>query len=332
MRVGVSPLSSGGIYTSSLHESLQHDGVRLEALSRLRLTKNPPPILHVHWEHLLLKGGVLSQLSWLLLLALARLRGTRLVYTMHNLRPHDSPARRPWAYRCFDRQVDGLICHTAEALQQAREHRPLLSPVETAVIEPGSFVGHGPPIPQKDARSALNLGDKDLLLLAVGRIEPYKMLPELVDAYLDTRERGVRLIVAGRPSDPDEADQLLARSKAASQVMTVLKGLSDAELVRYVCASDALVCAYREILTSGVAHLALAYERPLLAPDMAVFHELQASYPDWIYTYDRDDMVNGLDGAIQWLRTRDACDPPAVPGWGEQARRTIDLYRSLDGR
>src|SRR3954466_14166822 len=77
-----------------LYRELERLGVAVSEFSPLRLLTSPPAILHLHWPEMVvnvpgLPRAAVRGAALLLLAALARLRGTKIVWTVHNLHSHE---------------------------------------------------------------------------------------------------------------------------------------------------------------------------------------------------------------------------------------------------
>lgn len=99
------------------------------------------------------------------------------------------------------------------------------------VIPPGVDLSHFYPIPRDEAREYIGAGDKDKILLFVGRIEPLKGIETLIRAVADLRRRGLLerhdvcvAIVGGDAEDSEEsANAEMLRLRALSHEL----GLGD---------------------------------------------------------------------------------------------------------
>jgi beta-1,4-mannosyltransferase len=136
-------------------------------------------ILHLHFFDELTQRRsafqtIVRSLLFLALLLLLRLRGVRLVWTAHNLKPHET--HHPfWAflvYRMVARWSSAIIAHSesARSMLEAR-YGPL---PRCAVIPIGNYIGlYGPLRDRSASRAALGLPHEGRVLLYLGALRPY---------------------------------------------------------------------------------------------------------------------------------------------------------------
>ncbi len=105
-------------------------------------------------------------------------------------------------------------------------------------------------------------------LLFLGRITKYKGIELLLDAIKDTPEQLYdKLIIAGKwaynvPSDYNH-----------EKVIIIDRWLSTDEILEYIAKSDIMIFPYIEATQSGVATLAINYQRPSVVTKVGAFSE-----------------------------------------------------------
>jgi beta-1,4-mannosyltransferase len=327
-------------YTKLLYEAVQSLGMRVEDFSPWKALRRRYDIFHAHWPEYYvvhpnpLKAvvgtlGVLGCMCWM------RLRGTKVVWTVHNLRSHNFPRPRlERAYwRLFPRLVDGFIALTPAGLDQAREHFPRLRNLPGVVVPLGNYVNAYPnDITREEARSRLEVEPDEPMLLFLGIIAKYKNVPALATAFRGVPDADARLVIAGRfNSDEDEA----ATREAADgdQRVRIHSGYVDAgDLQVYLNAADLVVLPFREILNSASALLALAFHRPVLVPALGAMPELQTTFgTDWVRLYEGEITPDVLLSALQWSRAsgKQRLTHAESLEWAEIGRKTVEAYRTI---
>jgi glycosyltransferase involved in cell wall biosynthesis len=291
-------------------------------------------VFHVHW---LWPFGVgtprterLRYWHFRFVLAVARASGYTLVWTVHNVLPHDPVFRDDAsAARVLARSVDLVIAHSRGALEQLSAIGA--HPRRAAVIEHGSYIGAYPgQTSRRAARSQLGLGADDFVYLFLGLIRSYKGIDELVAAYRLAQTSATRLVIAGSCSEP-RLRRLLEHEVAAGGVMWHDGFVEPAKVQSYFAVADVAVLPYRRISTSGSALLAFSFGTPVITTSSAAVESVPL---DAFYAYDGS--VPGLTNAL--VRTREDPDRRAVGergrqhaeslSWDEIARRTRDAIRS----
>ncbi|MDX6738637.1 glycosyltransferase [Actinocorallia sp. A-T 12471] len=177
----------------------------------------------------------------------------------------------------------------------------------------------------------------DPILLAFGFIHPDKGLDDLVRAVALLGGEA-RLVVAGgvrrrsglaRLAEPRDrrylrrVRALVARERLTDRVLFT-GYVPDDEVAAWFAAADAVVLPYRRAVRTGVAHLALATHRPVVATTVGALPEL---FERWTVPPGEPaalaETVNGL------LYSPGVPLPELGPGPDEVAARTETLYESV---
>jgi glycosyltransferase involved in cell wall biosynthesis len=240
-----------------------------------------PRILHLHFFDELTQRPSKPQtavrsLLFLLLLALLRMRGVRLIWTAHNLEPHElyHPAWGFLVYRLVARWSAAIIAHSCAARELLEARYGALPNCQ--VIPIGNYIGlYGPQAGRATSRAALGLPSDRPVLLNLGALRPYKNIEGLIDAFAALPEptRGI-LLIAGVAKSAAYAEQLRRRATSVPGVRLHAQYIADAELPIYLAAADLVVLPYRKMLTSAMLLCALSYERPVVAPAFGAVREL----------------------------------------------------------
>jgi len=301
-----------------------------------------PRILHLHFFDELTQRPSERQtatrsLLFLALLALLRLRGVRLIWTAHNLEPHElyHPTWGFLVYRLVARWADAIIAHSraARALLEARYGRL----PQCRVIPIGNYIGlYGPQRERAASRAALGLPAAGPVLLNIGALRPYKNIEGLIDAFAALPEptRGT-LLVAGSAKSSAYAEQLRRRAAMVPGVQLRAEFIPDSELPAYLAAADVVVLPYRKMLTSAMLLCALSYERPVIAPAFGPVRELLCEgQTGFLFTPGDDDALRAaLERA---LAHPDLAEVGAAGlalarefAWPKIAAATVACYRGM---
>ena len=243
------------------------------------------------------RAAVLLAAMWV-----ARRRGTRVVWMVHNLHPHE--VRHPRLLRAYrwgvNRLVDGTVNLSHAGADDVRATYPVLARRPAFVVPHAEYTGAYPPMPDREAeRARLGVPPESPLLLFFGQIRAYKGTHELLDAFAGWARPDARLIVAGRPSGDAIRDELTAVA-ARDPRIDLRPGFVDHDEVPALFAPcDLVVLPYRRILNSGAALLALSLARPVLVPASPQFAELGRGVgPGWVLEYDGPLTAAALDTAV----------------------------------
>jgi glycosyltransferase involved in cell wall biosynthesis len=328
-------------YNARLYRAMGDEDVRVRDLSYLRLLYRRIDIVHLHWPELtFLSGGqnwrVLARLVlFRLLLAIARLRGTRVVWTVHNVSAHESRSTehlRARYRRLLTENVDGLLALTADGVTAARAAYPELAGVPAFVTPHGHYrLDYDFSPARAEARHALGIPPDVPLMVSVGQIRPYKGIPDLVSAFRAT-DLDAMLAIAGRTSSADLEREILAAAEGDPRVVTDLVFQSNERMVWWLRAADLVVLPYVAIQNSGSAILALSGDRPVVVPRIGAMAELQDAVGDsWVRTFEGTLDAGVLESALGWAR--DSARPVVADlgelGWDRIARSTVAAYRTV---
>ena len=295
-------------------------------------------VWHVHWPDDFLSypsatRATVYVAAELVLFLCARLRGAALVWTVHDLGPHESrhPALETLFWRLFIPMVDGIVSLSETARDEALAQFPTLRRVPTAVVPHGHYRPAYPdPVSRRDARAQFDLPATARVATFFGRIRPYKNVPSLIEAFRQWTDPDARLLVAGNPSAEALQTTITEAADGDARITTALRFIEEREVPPLFGASNLVVLPYDDIMHSGTALLALSFDRPVLVPDRGAMSELQARVGvDWVRTYDGPLAADVLADAMGWAESQERAGraPLDALDWGPLARSTLDLYR-----
>ena len=326
-------------YGALLAHELIALGVRVDDWTPWRALWRPGDLWHLHHPETVVyrrtrAGAVLDTIAFLALLALARLRGSRILWTIHDLGSNDGlhPRLEAWFWRAFIPRVDAAICLSKRSRTMAFERFPGLLGRPLHIVPHGHYRDAYPhTMTRAAARQQLALPPEATVLLHFGLLRPYKAVPHLIHTFRALPARAAILMVAGRPFDATVEREIRSAAHAAADVRLDLRWVPPAEVQRYFVASDLVVLPYRRILNSGGLMLALTFARPVLVPDLGAMRDQQETFgPEWVRLYSGQLDPEHLAGACAWARSPRAQGPDLSGGdWAEIALRTRAVYTML---
>ena len=314
-------------------------GINLVEWTPIRALLRPGDLWHLHHPETVLYrrselASVLETLVLLGLLALARLRRVRVLWTIHDLGSNDEwhPRLERWFWKRFVARVDAFICLSERSRTMALERFPAL------VGRPGYVVPHGHyrdayprTVTRAAARRQLAVPPEATVLLHFGLMRPYKNVPHLVRIFRATTTPGAVLLVVGRPFDPAVEHEVRAAAAGASNVRLDLRWIPPEEVQIFFAASDLVVLPYRRILNSGAVMLALTFACPVLVPDLGAMRDQQAAFgAAWVRLYAGDLTGEELAEACRWARATSRLPPDlGTLDWTSLALKTRTIYETL---
>ena len=327
-------------YNALLSDALEQAGASVDELEP---TTRPGhhDVWLVHWPDDPLHDphrvrGVARTTAFVIAIARARRRGTRLVWVVHNLVPHDPAlgAFGRWYLRRFVARVDAVV-HLSEAGRRIAEAEvPRLVHVPSVVVPHGHYRGaYGGERSKADARRVTGTPEHAVVLTFVGQVRAYKGVPELARAFTDVTRRDAHLVIAGEARDATEVARLGDAARRDPRLVLALERHTPEALGALVQASDAVVLPYRSVLNSGTAILALSYGRPVVVPDTPVFAELASIVgSEWVRALPMPPTGASLSDLIDDLASRppDGAPDLARLDWRPIADATMRFLAQLE--
>ncbi len=312
----------------------------------LPLTRNVrerrPQILHLHWiaeiAGLTDANPLRSRLKQILfrldVATVRRLLRGRLVWTVHNLRSHESrdPDADGSTRRFLAQHAARLLAHGPSACAAIVADYGVRAD-RVVVAHHGHFVGvYRNDVTKAESRRHLAIPADRFVFLYFGGLRPYKGVEDLITSFTQLAGPRVLLLVAGRARDPLYA-QALRRRASSSEVAFLDRFIPDDDVQCLFNACDVVVLPFREILSSGTLLLAMSFGRMVVAPRLGCVPDYADPSCNVIYEPTAPD---ALTDALRVTLTKDvvACGRINLEAvrrfdWDDSAARTAILYREL---
>lgn len=306
---------SGNPYLSMLFAGLDEIDVEAHPVRNLvehltiAVERDDPGVLNIHWTGPILAGAAgaddaAARVDTLgLLLDRFVGAGGRLIWSVHNVLPHDA------AYPEAEVEVCRLLAGRArlvhvlseETLPAVAPYYPL-DPGRVVVIAHSSYLGVYPDHVGRDqARRRLGLEPGAGVLVTLGRIRPYKGIDRLLDAFerppLDDPD--LRLLVAGLQGGGEGMAALTSRLERTPRVVSHPRRVRRREMQVWMRAADLAVLPYTGILNSGSFLLAETFGLPVVAPRAGALVAREGR--PHVRLFDPDDFEGVLFSAVRDL-------------------------------
>lgn len=283
---------------------LAESSINMAALL-VRFAVSKPDIVHVQWiplvRRLPFEIWFLRCVKWLKI---------KLVYTVHNVLPHDTGKKFVSVFKRVYREMDALICHTNEARSRLVGEFSV-DPERVWVIPHGPLLHDAKRRPAQASKAELSIPQDATLVLWQGIIRSYKGLDFLLEGWrrIDARSLNARLLIAGAGESRllKAIKEQVARLGVHESVRLDFRFIPDEELSAYYQAADVLVYPYREVTTSGALMTALAYRKAIVATTLPAFQEvLRDEKTALLVNYgDIDGLASALTRLIRDPRERE---------------------------
>ena len=298
-------------------------------------------VIHIHWPSFGTRLPIpanknLSYFVFMLTLKWIKLLGFRMVWTVHNVIPHEpQTADDLSAMRKLAKAADAKIVHSGYTIQQMTDFG--LDTNNTFVIPHGNYIGTYPDNTSAvKARTQLNLGINDFVILFFGQIRPYKGIKELLSAFESINNPNARLIIAGRCSDETMVRKIKAL-KGKTRIDFYEGRIADKEVGMYFKACNVVCLPFRAITTSGSALLALSFGRPLIAPSEGALLDMPNNIG---YLYDphnpsalSESLNQSINNSSDMMQMgQNAFEYAQTLGWSEIGRKTHVVFAGINGK
>ncbi len=199
---------------------------------------------------------------------------TKVIALVDNAIPHEPRFGDKLFTRYFIKSCDAFL---------AMSHAVIKDLKSLGVTKPTAFSEHplvtsfGEATDKISARKKLQLDENGKYLLFFGLIRRYKGLDLLLEAMGDARikERNVKLIVAGEYyEDESYYTEIIKRNSLENNVVLHTKYVADDDVKHYFSACDLVTQTYHSATQSGVAKIAIQFEKPSLVTNVGGLGEV----------------------------------------------------------
>ncbi len=226
----------------------------------------------VHFQFFRRRGDIL-------LFYIMSLFGIKLVFTAHNIMPHEKNILDKFLQNLVYRSAGAIIVHS-EYIKKKLLMNFRINEKKIHVIPHGNFDIYlqESGISRSEARKKLGLSQDDKVLLFFGYIREYKGLDLLLDAFANagTSDDNLKLVIAGRPMNEALRAKYLSKIAGISangKIVTRLDFIPSGEIQDYFEASDIVILPYKNIDHSGIVHLAYSFHKPVIVSQVGDFPE-----------------------------------------------------------
>jgi beta-1,4-mannosyltransferase len=336
----------GNYYQKALADSLSNEGVTVSfgitsyLFSALRSIKNnwKPDFLHIHWQHPFLLANsrvktILKSSSFIGELVILKLFGIKIVWTVHNIVSHEGEfsSLELFFSKILAKLCNKIIVHCQSAKKEVMNIYGARESLIVVMAHGNYIQSYENGIDKEQARKQLHYSAEDIIFLYFGLIEPYKGVPELIEAFKKLNSLQAKLLIAGQPLNNEIAEEIRERCSGNKNIKLVLKFIPDNDIQIYMNAADFIVLPYKDILTSGSVILAMSFGKPVIAPAIGCIPDVLDNKGNFLYNPpEKDGLLEAMKHALNAdLKKMGAHNFELAKElrWDDIARRTCEIYR-----
>lgn len=292
---------------------IQSSDIKIESVSALKHYEfvlkaffSENVILHYHWlEFQDLKS--LAGIPWkLFCIWLFTMFGGKLVWTIHNLEPHN----QKWI----------KLHHKIHRWMAARSsklciHCPYVAPIVQKKYNvdgeklvwvphpsfPADFKSREISIAYLSKKFGINIRPDKPLLLLFGNISMYKGIEEMLN-LISSAELDVDILIAGpiKKGESLLSDRINRRTETNPNLHLLYRFIEEKWIPYIFGATDICVFNFSSIFTSGSVEMALSYRKKIIAPQMGCLNELTDTEQVYLFS-KKSDKIKVLKDVIAEL-------------------------------
>ncbi len=249
----------------------------------------------------------------------------------HNIIPHES---FPFAGKLSEsllNRMNLVVVHsesdlnTAETLGLKAKLLKLYHPIYDQYLNPE--------VTREDSRNRLGYSNSTDLILFFGLVRPYKGVQDLVRSMNLLPENTSLLIVGECYADKHEITEIISSLQLSSRIRWIDEFVPDEDVSMYFNAADIVALPYRNATQSGVAQIALSFNRILVLTDTGGLSELvdQGSTGFLAHPCSPSNLAESIIAAFELHLDPDTGkrikEKAASFSWTAYARRLMDRLR-----
>jgi len=293
--------------------------------------------LHLHWPSFLYRSKrqgfarYKALFRFVLFCLFVRTRGVRVVWTAHNLYPHDF--RENQAIDAFARRLvvwlsSVIAVHGYRARLRVAEEFPTAASKLVTIVHGNFCELYADEVSKSEARDRLGIPEKKFVFLFFGICKEYKNIEGLIEAFREMKG-DVTLVVAGQFQSERYLESIRKLAASAGDVRIHARHIDNDAIQVFMKSADVVVLPYRDILTSGAAVLALGFGKPVIAPDKGCLSELINEEVGLLYSGESQALRDCMNRALGTCFDSDKIKRRALSlSWEESAVMFAEALRN----
>jgi len=213
-------------------------------------------------------------------LMLLSVLGAKIVYTAHNVLPHETKRFDKFRAKILYKASSSIIVHSDFIKRKLLKEFPFCNS-KIHIVPHGNFDNYLPEetLTKKEARSHFGISLTENVILFFGYIREYKGLDFLLDAFelAAGKDDKLKLVIAGAPFNEELGNKYkdkILKSNFRDRIINHFNFIPSENIHLYFQSSDIVILPYKSIDHSGIIHLAYSFSKPVIATNVGDFSEV----------------------------------------------------------
>ena len=231
----------------------------------MAMIKERPDIVHIQWLRLWCLDYLFA--------CLVKLMGIKLVFTAHNVLPHNPKRGDKWKYKLYYRLASAIIVHTrctrSELINDFGVDETKINVIPHGMLD---YQVNSVDVKKRceELRARHNIKAGDIVFTCLGYQYKYKGVEMIVDVWDNVTELNsnpnIHLLIVGKNRNVDPA--VFERLKCYSNAFFLDEQLSNLDFDAYMLLSSVTLLPYITISQSGLMFSALNSNIPILVSNI----------------------------------------------------------------
>ena len=286
-------------------------------------------IIHIHWLYIFPFNFIMKFFIYF-----AKLLGYRIVWTVHNVLPHETNKKQFEKTKWFYQNIDYKFVHYKSNVEKIRTVLNVDIDKDIEIIYHPLFTSYPNFSNKSEARKKLNIPTDKKVVLGFGLIRKYKGMDLLAQAMKHLGKEYYGMIV-GENRDPELVKNLHEIAKETDNLRIVPHRISKENVQFYFNACDVVLLPYYDITTSGVVLLSYAFDKPVVTTKVG-------GLPEIVIDGETGLLIepNNLDAVIRAVKKIFKTDYAEMGkhahiwaetkfNWPQIANQTLKVYRRI---
>jgi glycosyltransferase involved in cell wall biosynthesis len=298
-------------------------------------------VFHLHWHTFYLdaKYGIpgrkfISLVNTVVCLSAVKLLGYKLVWTVHNVLPHEPQTSNDrFVTRFTAKLAAATIVHSAHTIDEMREQGADTS--KTVIIPHGNYDGMYPvSLSREAARKKLGISPSEKVVLFFGNLRPHKGVEDLLAAFEKLNAKDTRLVIAGACRDTALGKTIATAAQKNKHILYAEGNVADEDVAMYFDAADIACMPFQAVTTSGSIILATTFGKPIVTPRLGAIKEIPQGAGVLYDPTQKDALLHALQTALSGNAQLAAMSKASrayadTLNWDKIAAKTYAIFRKI---